>query len=109
MENISIYFSEDTEVSEYEGVHKGRRPDVYVKINGDVFNLRVYDLVRLQQSFESGCEQYGQYHVEPNLVLVREVSKPEIIEALIVLHGQRYFEEIKPIDDSDVSKLVRVY
>ena len=108
MESLSIYFSEDTEWTEFEATNKGYRIDVYAKIGGSIFNLRVYTLVRLQQDFETDWETAGSYLAEPNLVLVRDTNKEEIISTVNELYRQKFFEHIKPADDIDILKLVKV-
>jgi len=108
MERPDIYFSADTDLSEYESVNKGYRIDVYVKISEMVFNLRVYTLIRLQQDFESEWVSYGYYIAEPNLVLVREANKEEIVNTVNELYRQNYFSNIKSTDTVDVSKLVKI-
>ena len=108
MEKVIIYFTADTELSEYEAINKGYRVDVYAVVGKEVFNLRVYTLVRLQQDFESECETYGYYSIEPNLVLVRDANKDEIINTIDELGKQNYFESIKPMKDGDISGYVRI-
>jgi len=108
MKDISIYFSEDTEVSEYEAINKGYRIDVYVKVRENIFNVSVYTLTRLQQDFQHECEEYGYYHGEPNLILVREANRNEIICTINVLFRQKYFERIMPLECLNVSEMVEV-
>ena len=108
MEQMNIYFSMDTELSEYEAINKGYRVDVYAAIGKDIFNLKVYTLTRLQQDFETECETNGFYSVEPNLVLVRDADKDEIINTIDELYRQRYFESLKPMKAGDISGYTRV-
>ena len=108
MEQMMIYYSMDTELTEYEAINKGYRVDVYAVIGEDVYNLRVYTLTRLQQDFEVECETYGFYSVEPNLVLVRDANRNEIINTVNELYRQKYFESIKPMKDGDISGYTRV-
>lgn len=108
MEKINIYFLYDTELSEFEAIEKGYRLDVFVKIGNDYFNLRVFDIVRLQQEFESEVENEGYFAVEPNLILVKEVNKKEIINTIKSLYKQKYFEEIKSVSNINISELVLV-
>lgn len=63
--------------------NKGYRLDVYVGIDSDLFKINVYDIVRLQQDFESEIQNYVYYAVDPNLVIVKEVNQSEIILRLI--------------------------
>ena len=108
MESLSIFFSADTEVTEYEAINKGYRIDVYVKIDENVYNLSVYTLVRLQQDFETEWETYGFYSPDPNIVLVRETKKNEIINTVNILFRQKFFEKIKPLDSINVSEMVKI-
>jgi len=106
MQNINIYFSEDSELSECEAVDKGYRVDVYVEVGNNIYNLQVYTLIRLKQDFETEYETCGNYLAEPNLVIVREASKKEIISTIKELQEQEYFSKIKPMDNSSTIELV---
>ncbi|MBT2289166.1 hypothetical protein J7E73_08475 [Paenibacillus albidus] len=99
MENLKIFFLEDTELAEYEAINKGYRNDAYVKVLNTLFNVKVYDIVRLQQDFESEIKSYGYYSIEPNLILVEEVSKEQIELVVKKLYEQQYFDNLKPIND----------
>lgn len=109
MEQPQIYFLYDTELSEYEAIQKGYRIDVFVKVDSQYFNLRVYDISRLQQEFESEIDSAGYYAVEPNLVLVREANRKEIVYTVKKLYKQEYFKEIKPINDVNREELIEIY
>jgi len=104
----TIYFSDCSEWSEFEANQRGFRIDVYVKIHDDIYNLNIYSPVRLFQDFYSEIEEYGQYVVDPNLVLVKEVNRHEIIEIILKLYRCKYFEEIKPIENIDVTLLYEI-
>lgn len=108
MNKIDIYFSDDSELGEYEAINKGYRLDVYIKINDNLFNVRVYTMIRLQQDFESEIESYGYYAVEPNLILVKDSSREEIISTVANVYEQKYFEEIKPLENFDIGNLKKV-
>ena len=108
MGNIRIYFSVDTEFSEYEFTQKGYRIDVYAKVGEELFNIRVYTLVRLQQDFIRAWEICGEYMAEPNLVIVRDTSKDEIIRTVYSLFSHGFFKQIKPVEGVDTSELVWV-
>jgi len=108
MEEIKIYFQYDTELSEFEAIQKGYRVDVFVKVGGIYFNLKVFDIIRLQQEFKSEVDSEGYYAVEPNLILVKEVNKKEILCTIRNLYKQKYFEEIKPTSDINVGELIEI-
>lgn len=108
MEDVSIYLLDNSELAEFESISKGYRQDVYVKINSNWYNINVYDIVRLQQDFESEIEECRYYSIESNLVLVSEVSRDNIIFTVQKLVKQKYFEELKPIYNIDSNKLKRI-
>jgi hypothetical protein len=108
MEEIKIYFQYDTELSEFEAIQKGYRVDVFVKVGGIYFNLKVFDIIRLQQEFKSEVDSEGYYAVEPNLILVKEVNKKEILCTIRNLYKQKYFEEIKPTSNINVDELIEI-
>ncbi|CQR55433.1 hypothetical protein [Paenibacillus riograndensis] len=108
MDNIKVFFLDDTELAEFEGNSKGYRNDVYVEVLNKLFNIKVYDIVRLQQDFELELETYGYYSVEPNLILGKEVSKEEIEFVVRKLYEQKYFESVKPVDDKNLNEYFNI-
>ena len=109
MSNLNIYFLYDSELAEYEASNKGYRTDVFVEVDSSLYNVRIYTLLRLQQDFESEIESYGFYTAEPNLILVKDSNKKEIIETITKLYEQKYFDELKPIENVEVDQLIKVY
>ncbi|ODM27850.1 hypothetical protein [Acetivibrio mesophilus] len=109
MNKMNIYFSEDSELAEYEAISKGYRTDIFVKIEDVFYNVRAYTMLRLQQDFESENEDYGYYTVDPNLILVKDANRSEIAFTIGKLYEQKYFEEIKPVEKVDISSLKRIY
>lgn len=105
---ISVFFSDNSELIEYEAITKGYRTDVFVGIENNTYHLRIYSMIRLQQDFESEIENYGYFAVEPNLVIVEEVCKDEIIRTVCKLFEQKYFDDIKPVVGIDCNNLIRV-
>lgn len=109
MNKVKVYFLDDSELAEYEAISKGYRTDVYVKIEDVFYNVHVYNMRRLQQDFESESENYGYYTVDPNLILVKDANRNEIVFTIEKLYKQEYFEEIKPVEKVDLSSLKRIY
>lgn len=105
---ISVFFSEDSDLTEYEAINKGYRTDVFVGIENYTYHLRIYSMIRLQQDFKSEIENYGYFAVEPNLIIVEEVCKAEIIRTIFKLFEQKYFDDIKPDIGIDCDKLILV-
>ena len=108
MGELNIYFSDISELAEHESSSKGYRTDVYVEIGGDIFNVKIYAMLRLQQDFESEMESYGFYTSEPNTVLVRDVNKEVIISTIRELYKQKYFEGIRPVNNIEASQLCSI-
>lgn len=106
--SISVFYLEDTELAEFEASNKGYRNDIYVKILNDLFNIKVYDIVRLKQDFELESESYGYYSVEPNLIIVKEVTKEAIEFVVKKLYEQKYFESIKTVDDDKLVEYLQM-
>lgn len=105
MDELKVYFLEDSELAEHEAISKGYRNDVFINVSNKLYNVRVYDIVRLQQDFESELEEYGYFSVEPNLVLVKEVSKEQIYLTITKLFRQGFFDNLKPVDENSVNNL----
>ena len=108
MDKIRIYFSEDTPLAEYEAVNKGYRADIFVEINEKIYNVRTYSIIRLQQDYERLRELTGFYYTDPNLIIVENTSKEEIIYTINRHYEGKYFDGIKPIDDFISEKLVQI-
>ena len=94
---MTIYCLDNSEYATHDALSRGHRSDIYVKVNENFYRLNIYDMVRLTQDFETEIEEYGFYSIEPNLVIVNEVSNEEIKKVLPGLYKQKYFEEIKNI------------
>lgn len=109
MNNFEIYFEEDSDLMEFESESKGYRNDIFVKEQNLVYKLNVYSIIRLQQDFDSEIESYGYYAIEPNIILVREVKKDEIIDTLLKLKNQNYFSEILPSKEINIEGFIKVY
>ncbi|WP_342549365.1 hypothetical protein NST69_11530 [Paenibacillus sp. FSL P2-0089] len=61
MENLKVLYLNNTERAEWESECGGYRNDVYVKVRNKLFNIKVYDMVRLQQDYELEIQTYGYY------------------------------------------------
>ncbi|WP_289136322.1 hypothetical protein [uncultured Brevibacillus sp.] len=109
MDQIQIYITDDSERSEFEAESRGCRFDVYVKSNNELFSIKIYDLVRLTQDFESEIASNGFYCIDPNVVLVPSVTNTHIRTTLMSLADQKYFSQIKSLCASDAETLMKDY
>lgn len=104
MVSFKLYCLDNSELAQYESRSKGYREDIYIYVNGDYYNVFVYDIVRLKQDFEIELHCYGFFSIEPNLILVKEVTFNAIEETIrMLLTETRYFEKIKTVDISKIN------
>lgn len=108
MMDLEIYFLDDSELAEFEATQKGYRLDVYVKIKNDFFAINVYDIVRLNQDYETEMELKNYYAMEPNLVLVSGASKDQIVFVINKLYLQKFFTYLKPVEVVKMDELKRI-
>jgi hypothetical protein len=97
MKELRVYWKNYSELAEYEAINKGYCLDLYIQKENNLFNLSIYDIVRLKQDFECETEEYGYYSIDYNLVLVTEVKKENILKTIISLDNQNYFDNIKTL------------
>ncbi|MCL2082463.1 MAG: hypothetical protein FWH04_04405 [Oscillospiraceae bacterium] len=105
MQKAEIFFSEDSELIEGDVILKGWRGDVFVRISDRIYKLEVITPGRLQDDFEYEMENEGHYLVEPNIVLVRETSKKEIINTINHLCEECYFNKIKELEAKNINSI----
>lgn len=91
---FKIIYEDDTELAEFEALNKGYRKDVTVAIGEKQYKLYITSMIRLQQDFELGQEAYGYCLVEPNILLVNEVTKTEIEKIITKMYENKYFERL---------------
>ena len=109
MAGVEVYFGDESELAEWEAGQKGFRSDVYVRATGHLYKVAVYGIGRLHQSFDSGFETSGFYQMEPNMVLVSDAGKAEIVETLNQLHLRGFFAKLGPLPDgASTEGMVRV-
>lgn len=92
--NMKIIYEDDTDIAEYEAFSKGYRNDIVVVVDGNKYKVNVISMIRLQQDFETEQKDSGYYMVEPNLLIVREVTKNEIEYIVRQMYKLNYFERI---------------
>jgi len=108
MTKVEIFFSEDSEWTEFDVVNKGWRGDVWVKIHQATYRVCAFTLLRLQQDFDFTMEESDFYVPDPNLFFVKETSKEEIINTINYLVEQKHFSNFKCLDNLDTNMLVKV-
>lgn len=84
----------DIEYIEWDTNLKGLRNDVVVEIDSKKYKLCIISMSRLQQEFESWIKDDGYYMVDPNLIIVKNVTKQEIEFTIKKLYESKYFESL---------------
>lgn len=92
--NLEIIYEDDTELAEYEALHKGYRGDIIVKIGNKKYKIYITSMLRLQQDFATEQEDSGYYLSEPNTILVEETSKKEIEDIINKMYKCKYFQRL---------------
>lgn len=101
METIICYCKDNNDLIEFESLNRGYRSDIYVAYQNNYYNLNVYDTIRLIQDFDTEYGCYGYYSIDPNLILVKEVTLKNIKMTIEKLAKQKYFDKIKPMQNKD--------
>jgi hypothetical protein len=108
---IKIYCLDNSELTEFEASSRGYRSDIFVKtIASNIYQLHVYDIIRLQQDFETEIDSYGFFGIDPNIILVKEVLLSNIKLTIIKLFAQHFFDYLKPIEQKkiDINTMIEI-
>jgi len=110
MGEVKVYSQDNSESANFDAVNRGYRSDIYVMKENIFFHVNVYDIVRLQQDFETEVKCYGFFGIDPNIIIVKEVSAKNIKLTIENLDRQKFFENLKPTNsmDFDVKSLVEI-
>ena len=92
--NLEIIYEDDTELAEFEALNKGYRKDVIIKLGGKKYKVYITSMIRLQQDFEKEYQDVGYYYPEPNMVIVKDVTKEEISGVIKKLYNCQFFERL---------------
>jgi len=98
MNKLKIFFAEDNEYSEVNSIDGGSRHDVIVQIGEVLYHPAFYHIITLTQEFNDSVKLDKVYEIDNSVILIEEVSKKEIIRAILSLYKAKYFDKVKPID-----------
>jgi hypothetical protein len=77
---------------------RGYRSHVWVEFaNGERFPVVFYDIVRLQQELESAAQAGNSFIGEPGLIVLPEVTKSNMENAVRCLAEDGFFETLRPV------------
>lgn len=101
------YFTQDSSESDYNCIHNGYREGIYVRVGTDIFNLVAYSLKKFRQILHQHFSKREYYWSKnPNMLLVRQTSKREIMYLIHKLHSeQKYFSYLKPLEKHEIDCL----
>lgn len=100
---MKIFIKEEN--SDYE--IKGFREDVFILRNNEWFRVSLITFDRLKYEYEINLKERGYYSSVPNQVLLNAMDKETIINALLNLEEEGYFEAMKPCKKEE-DRLVEV-
>jgi hypothetical protein len=80
MSDFSFELPQDFAEYEWEVEAKGWFPDAKLVVTGKTYRLNFYEPVRLSQEVASELER-GKAFFEPNLLIVRSVTRAHMIQA----------------------------
>lgn len=91
---LEVVFEDDTPRTNDEALLKEYRSDVVVCVDGKRYKVYVTTMCRLQQDFETEVEHKGYFQSEPNMILVRNTTKEEIVRTITKMYDCKYFEAL---------------
>lgn len=89
---VKIVFENDDELTDIDAEYKGYRRDIIVQVGKRKYRVFVISLGRLQQDFKREFEYSGYYESEPNMILVQNTTREEIVETIKKMYECKYFE-----------------
>ncbi|MDR3293424.1 MAG: hypothetical protein LBT20_04890 [Clostridiales bacterium] len=100
MNEIEIFAHDGSDEYEYDfGIEKGYWDNIYVRKNDKIFRVNIITLIRLTQDCEYAYDSPlsgGCYVNEPNLVVVKDATKAQIIKTLLKQNEMGFFEQLAP-------------
>lgn len=106
MDNLVLYCHESSELAEFDALSRGYR-QIFVSKGNQVYLVHIYDFIRIKQDFDTELDSNGFYGIEPNIILVSQVTTKNIVFTVENLNRQRFFEALKPIK-IDILKLEKL-
>jgi tetratricopeptide (TPR) repeat protein len=103
VEYPTVHFPDDfDERAEFEMTSRGYLSRATVELaDGSEYEVYFTDPVRLAQSLEDDARAGRPYYAEPNLIVLEEVTRPAIEEAVRGLWESGYFGHLKPLRAAD--------
>lgn len=98
---VEIYVEDNTEITNLLYKTKGYRRDVYVKYNNKFYKMTVFSFTCLKQHLKNQYELLGTYRLEPNSIIVKNVSMKNIVPTILDEAKYHYFDRRKECEIID--------
>lgn len=108
MEKLKIFISVDSERIDDESKESGFRGDINVEIDGKNYHLFVYNIVSFIQEVERDITDHQFYDLMPNMIIVPEVTKENIIFTINKLYDSGFFERLTPQENINYPKKYQI-
>ena len=79
---MTIYKIPELQWSDEVAYEKGRRDDLVLENEGHFYRLNIYDSISFRQEVQREVSYYGYSVLEPNLIILNEVTRNEIENVL---------------------------
>ena len=116
---LKIYFENDSERREMESIERGCRLDVLVESDGKFYEPVINTIDRLVQEVQEVFAENKIYFIDPCQIIVQEANKKLIVESIIALHRNGFFNHFSEINLckyekisarlTDIRNWVRIY
>lgn len=79
---MTIYKIPELQWSDEEAYEKGRRDDLVLENEGHFYRLKIYGSISFRQEVQCEVSYSGYSVLEPNLIILKEVTRNEIEKVL---------------------------
>ena len=79
---MTIYKIPELQWSDEEACEKGYRDDLVLENEGHFYRLKIYGSISFRQEVQREVSYYGYSVLEPNLIILKEVTRNEIENVL---------------------------
>ena len=92
---IEIYAEDDSKTKNLLYKTRGYRRDIYVKLQDKFYKMNVFSFTYLKQFLQNQYKLNKIYNIGANLLIVKTLSKNEIVATILKEAQNHYFEELK--------------
>ena len=101
---LKIYIADNRSRAEIESIEKGCRSDVLVEIDGRYYKPFVNTIERLSQEVNDSFIRGETFDIDPCQIIVKKASINAIIETLVELSRNNFFDFFVPVNLKNLYK-----